>query len=50
MEQALNAKMNILLLTGSPRREGTSAWLADHFQSGAAAAGHDITRFDTAFM
>jgi multimeric flavodoxin WrbA len=50
MEQALNAKMNILLLTGSPRREGTSAWLADHFQGGAAAAGHDITRFDTAFM
>jgi multimeric flavodoxin WrbA len=41
--------MNILLLTGSPHRHGTSALLADEFTRGAQESGHTVTRFDAAF-
>ena len=41
--------MKIVVLTGSPHRNGTSAYLADHFIRGAEAAGHDVFRFDAAF-
>lgn len=41
--------MKIVMLTGSPRRRGTSALLADEFAAGATAKGHSIVRFDTAF-
>lgn len=41
--------MKIVVLTGSPHRQGTSALLADAFISGAASKGHAIVRFDTAF-
>ncbi len=41
--------MKVLVLTGSPHRHGSSALLADEFIRGAEAAGHEVTRFDTAF-
>lgn len=41
--------MKIVMLTGSPRKRGTSALLADEFAAGATAKGHSIVRFDTAF-
>lgn len=41
--------MKIIILTGSPRRHGTSSLLADEFAAGAIEKGHEIVRFDTAF-
>ena len=40
---------NILVLTGSPRRGGNSDLMADAFIKGAEAAGHNVTKFETAF-
>lgn len=40
--------MKILVLTGSPRKNGNSSTLAEHFIRGAEEAGHDVTRFDAA--
>ena len=40
--------MKIVMLTGSPHRQGTSALLADEFSAGASSKGHTIVRFDTA--
>lgn len=42
-------KMKIVVLTGSPRRNGNSAYLADRFIKGAQEKGHEIYRFDCAF-
>lgn len=42
--------MKITVLTGSPRRMGTSTLLADEFIAGAKASGNEVTRFDCAFM
>ena len=42
-------KMKILVITGSPRKSGNSAMLADHFIKGAKEAGHEVVRFDAAF-
>lgn len=42
--------MNIVMLTGSPHKNGTSMLLADEFEKGALEMGHQVTRFDTAFM
>ena len=42
-------KMKILVITGSPRKNGNSATLADHFIRGAKEAGHEVVRFDAAF-
>ena len=41
-------RMNILVLTGSPREHGNSNTLASHFIRGASEAGHTVTRFDAA--
>jgi len=41
--------MNITVITGSPHKRGTSAYLADHFIQGAEERGHTVYRFDTAF-
>jgi multimeric flavodoxin WrbA len=41
---------NIVLLTGSPRRGGNSDLLADSFIRGAEGAGHEVVKFETAFM
>lgn len=38
----------ILVLTGSPNREGNSSKMADAFIRGAKAAGHTITKYETA--
>ena len=40
--------MKILVITGSPNPEGTSALLAERFISGAEASGHTVIRFDAA--
>lgn len=42
-------KMKILVLTGSPRKNGNSNTLADNFIKGATEAGHEVVRFDSAF-
>ena len=40
--------MNIVVLTGSPRRHGNSNYLAERFTAGAEEAGHSVYRFDCA--
>lgn len=42
-------KMKILVLTGSPRKNGNSNILADNFIKGATEKGHKVFRFDSAF-
>lgn len=44
-----NGKMKILVITGSPRKNGNSNTLAEHFIKGAKEAGHEVVRFDAAF-
>lgn len=41
--------MKIVVLTGSPRRNGNSAYLAEQFIKGAEERGHEVFRFDCAF-
>lgn len=41
--------MKITVLTGSARKKGTTALLADEFIRGAREAGHEVFRFDAAF-
>lgn len=41
--------MNILVITGSPHKSGTSALLAEQFIKGASEAGNEVYRFDAAF-
>ncbi|MGN1167017.1 MAG: flavodoxin family protein [Lachnospiraceae bacterium] len=41
--------MKIVVITGSPHKQGTSALLADKLIEGAKEAGHEIYRFDAAF-
>lgn len=40
--------MNILVLTGSPRKNSNSNFMADEFIRGAKENGHDIFRFEAA--
>ncbi len=40
--------MKITVLTGSPRKNGTSNYMADEFVRGAKENGHEIYRFDSA--
>lgn len=40
---------NILVVTGSPRKNGNSNMLADAFIKGALKKGHTVNRFDSAF-
>lgn len=42
--------MKVLVITGSPHKNGTSARLAEQFVKGAEEAGHEVCRFDAAFM
>ena len=35
--------MNILILQGSPRAKGNTAWMAEEFKNAAEAAGHQVT-------
>lgn len=41
--------MKIVVLTGSPRKNGNSAYLAEQFIKGAEENGHEVFRFDCAF-
>lgn len=41
--------MKILVITGSPRKNGNSNTLADYFIKGAKDSGHNVVRFDSAF-
>ncbi len=41
--------MKILVLTGSPRKNGNSNILAENFIQGAIKARHEVVRFDAAF-
>ncbi len=40
----------IVVLNGSPRKNGNTAALIDKFTAGAQSAGHDVTRFNIAEM
>lgn len=42
-------KMNVLIFTGSPRKNGNSSILASEFQRGAEEARHKVTVFEGAF-
>lgn len=42
--------MKIVVLTGSPRKNGNSNHLAEQFIKGARKAGHEVFRFDSAFQ
>lgn len=42
-------RMKITVLTGSPRRNGNSTYLAEQFIKGAEEQGHEVFRFDCAF-
>jgi multimeric flavodoxin WrbA len=42
-------KKNILVLTGSPRKNGNSDRMADAFIKGAQSVGHEVTKFETAW-
>ncbi|KAF0207044.1 MAG: flavodoxin family protein [Actinomycetota bacterium] len=41
--------MKVVVISGSYRRKGASAFLADRFIDGAREAGHEVFRFDAAF-
>lgn len=41
--------MKIVVITGSPHKQGTSALLADQFIQGATEAGNEVFRFNAAF-
>ena len=34
----------ILILQGSPRANGNTAWMAEEYKKAAEAAGHEVTR------
>lgn len=42
--------MNILVLTGSPRKNGNTEIMAEEFIKGARDAGHTVTKFSTGAM
>jgi len=40
--------MNVLILQGSPRANGNTAWMAEAFKNAAEAAGHQVTLVNVA--
>ena len=40
--------MNILILQGSPRANGNTAWMAEEYRKAAEAAGHKVSLVDVA--
>ena len=40
----------IVVITGSPRKNGNSLAMTDAFIKAAEAKGHSVVRFDTSFM
>lgn len=47
--ESKSRKMKIVVLTGSPRKSGNSAYLAEQFIKGAEEQGHEVFHFDCAF-
>lgn len=47
-ETSQSKKMKIVVLTGSPRRDGNTNFLAGRFIAGAQENGHSVLRFDCA--
>jgi len=43
-----NTIMNILILQGSPRANGNTAWMAEEYKKAAEAAGHEVTLVNVA--
>lgn len=43
-------KKNIVVITGSPRKNGNSFAMTDSFIAAAQAEGHTVTRFDAAML
>ena len=41
-------EMNIIILQGSPRANGNTAWMAEEYRNAAEAAGHKVTLVDVA--
>ena len=41
---------NVVVITGSPRKNGNSFALTDSFIKAAEELGHTVTRFDAAMM
>ena len=41
-------KMKIVVLTGSPRKNSNTTYMADRFIAGATEAGHEVFKFDCA--
>jgi len=40
--------MKITVITSSPRKNGTSNFMADEFIKGAKESGHEVYKFDAA--
>ena len=40
--------MNILIMQGSPRAKGNTAWMAEEYRKAAEAAGHKVTLVEVA--
>ena len=40
--------MNVLILQGSPRANGNTAWMAEECRKAAESAGHKVTLVDVA--
>lgn len=49
MENLIIMEKNILVITGSPRKNGNSSMLADAFITGAKKAGHTVNKYEAAF-
>lgn len=47
-QTGIGKTMDILVLTGSPRKNGNSIFLAEEFMRGAREAGHRVFHFDAA--
>ena len=48
--EAIHMSKNIVVITGSPRKNGNSFAMTDAFIQAAQAKGHTVTRFDAAML
>ena len=48
LKQKTNTIMKILILQGSPRANGNTAWMAEEYKKAAEAAGHEVTLVNVA--
>ena len=39
----VHTKCKVLILQGSPRANGNTAWMAEEYKKAAESAGHDVT-------